>query len=180
MPRKRPIRENETQPKRRAKKGLKQAWRDSIKYLTVEEVHTLLNAATDYRDHLVLNLLYRAGMRVGELTRVQVEDLILAERFIEIPTAHTKTRQGAPSGLPAEGHFLPDRAQVVRDVRDSADGTAHGLDTGRGMRRHGLAEIVVCAAQLLQHLRPGCVVYCADAPALLPVLRGPVAPDPGC
>jgi len=78
----------------RTKKRLKQAWRDSIKYLSVEEVHTLLNAATDYRDHLVLNLLYRTGMRVGELAQVRVEDLKLSERFIEILASYTKTKQG--------------------------------------------------------------------------------------
>ncbi|MBI3963129.1 MAG: site-specific integrase [Deinococcus sp.] len=102
MPRKRPTRENETRPSKRAKKPHKQAWQDSIKYLSVEEVQKLLNAATDYRDHLVLNTLYRTGMRVGELTRVRVEDLKLTERFIAIPAAHTKTRQGRTVTIPPE------------------------------------------------------------------------------
>ena len=62
-----------------------------IKYLKKEQWHRLLESIDNYRDKLIVKLLYSTGMRVGELAKLKVEDIDFHERFIHIPAENTKT-----------------------------------------------------------------------------------------
>ena len=62
-----------------------------VKYLKKEEWLRLLESIDNYRDKLIVKLLYSTGMRVGELSKLKVEDIDFHERFIHIPAENTKT-----------------------------------------------------------------------------------------
>ena len=62
-----------------------------IKYLKKEEWLRLIESVDNYRDKLIVKLLYSTGMRVGELTKLKVEHIDFRERFIHIPAENTKT-----------------------------------------------------------------------------------------
>lgn len=67
---------------------------DSIKYLKKEEWQQLKGSIDNYRDKLIVTLLYSTGMRVGEFTKLEVQDIDFSERFIRIPRENTKTKTG--------------------------------------------------------------------------------------
>ncbi len=58
-----------------------------IKYLKERELRALLMAPENIRDALILRLLYLTGMRIGELTALQIRDIDLDEGTITIQTA---------------------------------------------------------------------------------------------
>lgn len=78
-----------------AKKTPKQQKRNfthTIKYLRREEWEILKASIDNYRDKLILGILYATGMRVGELTKLRIEYIDFSERFIHIPAENTKTK----------------------------------------------------------------------------------------
>ncbi|MBA7495219.1 Tyrosine recombinase XerD [subsurface metagenome] len=62
-----------------------------LKYLKREEWLRLIESVDNYRDKLIVKLLYSTGMRVGELAKLKLEDIDFQERFIHIPAENTKT-----------------------------------------------------------------------------------------
>ena len=76
------------------KKRQKQQRRNNseIKYLKKDEWTRLIETIDNYRDKLIVKLLYSTGMRVGELSKMKVEDIDFTERFIHIPAENTKTK----------------------------------------------------------------------------------------
>ncbi len=62
-----------------------------VKYLKREEWLHLLESVDNYRDKLIVKLLYSTGMRVGELVKLKVGDIDFQERFIHVPAENTKT-----------------------------------------------------------------------------------------
>jgi len=76
------------------KKGPKQQRRnfEGIKYLKNEEWSRLIEVIDNYRDKLIVKLLYSTGMRVGELSKLKLKDIDFTERFIHIPAENTKTK----------------------------------------------------------------------------------------
>jgi len=54
------------------------------KYLKKEEVKKLIESAENLRDKVALELLYTTGMRVGELSRLRVEDIDFEEGVIVV------------------------------------------------------------------------------------------------
>ena len=65
--------------------------KSEIKYLKKQEWLRLIESVDNYRDKLIVKLLYATGMRVGELTKLKVADIDFHERFIHIPAENTKT-----------------------------------------------------------------------------------------
>ena len=76
--------------------------KDSIKYLKREEWEKLRDSIDNYRDKLIISLLYSTGMRVGEFTKLKVEDIDFPERFISVPAENTKTRETRTIFVPRE------------------------------------------------------------------------------
>ena len=62
-----------------------------IKHLKKEQWLRLIKSIDNYRDKLIVKLLYSTGMRVGELAKLKVENIDFHERFIHIPAENTKT-----------------------------------------------------------------------------------------
>jgi integrase/recombinase XerD len=56
--------------------------RDIKGYLTREQVERLLAAATNLRDRLILQLMYRCGRRVSEVLALRKEDILWDEKMI--------------------------------------------------------------------------------------------------
>jgi len=79
----------ETQPKNQA--TMQKRNNREIKYLKKEEWLGLIESIDNYRDKLIVKLLYSTGMRVGELSKLKLEDIDFQERFIHIPAENTKT-----------------------------------------------------------------------------------------
>lgn len=73
-----------------------------IKYLKKEEWDKLRSSIDNYRDKLIISILYSTGMRIGEFTKVKIEDIDFEERFITIPAENTKTKTGRTVWVPQE------------------------------------------------------------------------------
>jgi len=86
----------------------KRNFKDSIKYLKKDEWDKLRVSIDNYRDKLMITLLYSTGMRVGEFTKFRVEDIDFSERFIRIPPENSKTGEGRTIFVPQE---------VLSDIR---------------------------------------------------------------
>ena len=78
----------------------KRNFKDSIKYLKKDEWDKLRGSIDNYRDKLIITLLYATGMRISEFCKLRVEDVDFGERFIRIPPENTKTREGRTIFVP--------------------------------------------------------------------------------
>ena len=81
--------------------GLKKRFEDTIKYLDREEWNKLQKAAqrSSPRDHLITQMLYDSGMRVGELCTTRLEDIDFENRFIRIQSFRSKTKRARTARL---------------------------------------------------------------------------------
>ena len=68
-------------------------FQDSIKYLKKEEWQALKESIDNFRDKVIINLLYSSGIRVAELCLMKIEEVDFANGFIRIPKENTKTKQ---------------------------------------------------------------------------------------
>jgi len=57
------------------------------KYLKEDEIRAVLTKAKNFRDHLILRIIYETGMRVGECAALTVGDIDLQEGEISIQRA---------------------------------------------------------------------------------------------
>lgn len=73
------------------RKQNRRSFKNSIKYLKKEEW-----------DKLIVTLLDATGMRVGEFTKLRVEDIDFEERFISILAENTKTKEARTVYVPRE------------------------------------------------------------------------------
>lgn len=53
-------------------------------YLEIDEVRAMLDEARDPRDHLIVHLLYKTGLRVHELTSLKIEHIDFENRQIMV------------------------------------------------------------------------------------------------
>ena len=86
-----------------------------IKYLKKQEWLCLIESIDNYRDKLIVKLLYSTGMRVGELAKLKVEDIDFHERFIHIPAENTKTNTARTVIVPKE--TLSDISAYLRTLK---------------------------------------------------------------
>jgi len=84
------------------KRNKRPSFKRSIKYLKKEEWDRLRGSIDNYRDKLIISLLYSTGMRVGEFTKLRVEDIDSEERFIRIAPENSKTGEGRTIFVPRE------------------------------------------------------------------------------
>jgi len=80
----------------------KQNFTNTIKYLKRDEWDRLRGSIDNYRDKLIISILYSTGMRIGEFTKLKIEDIDFEERFITIPAENTKTKTGRTVWIPQE------------------------------------------------------------------------------
>ena len=79
-----------------------QSFKNSIKYLKREEWDKLRSSIDNYRDKLIITFLSATGMRIGDFTKLKVQDIDFQERFIRIPAENTKTKEGRTIFVPRE------------------------------------------------------------------------------
>jgi len=79
--------------KKQKRNSLPKIFRDSIKYLTKEEWQTFKENIDNFRDKVIITLLYSSGVRVAELSLMKIEEVDFANGFIRIPKENTKTKQ---------------------------------------------------------------------------------------
>jgi len=96
-----------------------------LKYLKKEEWLRLIESVDNYRDKLIVKLLYSTGMRVGELAKLKVEDIDFQERFIHIPAENTKTNTARTVIVPKD--VLSDISAYLKIARISSGSNKHPL-----------------------------------------------------
>ena len=79
--------------KKQKRNSSQKNFQDSIKYLKKEEWQTLKESIDNFRDKVIINLLYSSGIRVAELCLMKIEEVDFANGFIRIPKENTKTKQ---------------------------------------------------------------------------------------
>lgn len=83
-------------------KKQKRNFTDTIRYLKKEEWDRLRASIDNFRDKLIIQMLYATGMRVGEFTKLRIEDIDFEERFIRIPAQNSKTGTARTVWVPRE------------------------------------------------------------------------------
>lgn len=68
-------------------------FQDNIKYLSKEETKRLLSIIDNIRDKIIIKLMYSTGMRVGEITKIQYDDIDFLDHKINIPAQNTKSKR---------------------------------------------------------------------------------------
>jgi integrase len=63
------------------------------KFLILAEFSALLKAAKDDRERCTLLLLAGAGLRVGEMTQIQAEDIDFQKGYLHIQAANSKSKK---------------------------------------------------------------------------------------
>lgn len=72
-----------------------------IKYLKKDEWLRLRDSIDNFRDMVIVELLYESGCRVGELAKMDIQDIdFSAGGFLYIPAEHTKTKTARTVYLP--------------------------------------------------------------------------------
>jgi site-specific recombinase XerD len=92
-----------------------------------EDIKSLFAAVSSVRDRALLMLLYRTGMRIGELLQVKVDDIILAEQTILLYVG-SKNYEGR------EVYYSSDAEQALKDWLRTRDATKRYLFYGRSDR----------------------------------------------
>ena len=129
----------------------KRNFKDSIKYLKKDEWDKLRGSIDNYRDKLIITLLYATGMRVGEFTKLKVEDIDFEERFIRIPPENSKTGEGRTIFVPRE--VLSDIIAYLK-VEKKKNGRLFDLTTRRVQQilsKHSKIAGVKASPHTLRH-----------------------------
>jgi integrase/recombinase XerD len=92
------------------------------KLISVEDASRLVNSILDTRDKCIVVLLLKTGMRVGELTSLDIEDIDLAKG--EVTLKHKKKRTNRVLFVDNEATAILQRWLAARRTRKSADSKA--------------------------------------------------------
>ncbi len=122
--------------------------RKSVDFLTVEEVDRLLTSPDEspkgVRDRALLELMYAAGLRAGEIITIKVRDLNLKIGFVSVTQENGKTRI-IPVGKPARA-ALSAYLDGVRDSyitdKEEDDGILFVNYRGESLTRQGVWKIL--------------------------------------
>lgn len=79
--------------KKQKRNSSQKNFQDSIKYLKKEEWQALKESIDNFRDKVIINLLYSSGIRVAELCLMKIEEVDFGNGFIRIPKENTKTKE---------------------------------------------------------------------------------------
>lgn len=64
-----------------------------ITYLSIKEIHKLLNSVSSKRDRLLIKILFETGCTVNELIQIKVKDVDSKKRTISFPASSTKSKR---------------------------------------------------------------------------------------
>lgn len=88
--------------KKQKRNSSPKTFRDSIKYLTKEEWQTLKTTIDNFRDKVLINLLYSSGAGVAEVSLMKIDHVDFANGFIRIPKENTKTKESRTARIGEE------------------------------------------------------------------------------
>jgi len=71
-----------------------------IKYLKKEEWEKLRDSIDSFRDMVLIELLYESGCRIGEVAKMDIQDIDFQAGFIHIPAENSKTKIGGSIFIP--------------------------------------------------------------------------------
>jgi len=94
------------------------------KAIPFEDIERIFNAVTNIRNRALLMLLYRTGMRIGELLEVKLEDIVLPDQKILIYVG-SKNYEGR------EVYYSSDAEQALKHWLRTRDKTKRYLFYGR-------------------------------------------------
>lgn len=122
--------------------------RKSVDYLTIKEVETLLDlpdrTTKGIRDRAILELLYATGIRVTELTEMNLSEVNLRIGFITCTGEHGKARivpLGRPSKAALEAYIYDARIRLIHN--EASTETALFVNyAGQRMTRQGLWKLI--------------------------------------
>ena len=83
------------------KSGQYDRFGETIRYMTIEELHQFFSVIDNYYHKLMMRVIYELGCRVGEFVRIQLKHLSFSRCSIFFPAENTKTRNRRTSHLPA-------------------------------------------------------------------------------
>lgn len=128
------------------------------RYAIEELLDGFPDTAAGRRDRAAVELLYAAGLRIGELVALDLGDLRLGQRVVRVRGKGRKERL-VPFGRPAAQAieaYLPDRARWRRSVIDEDDplfvNQRGGRISDRSIRRQ--LDVAVRRTADLNHLHP--------------------------
>jgi len=122
--------------------------RKSVEYLTLQEIEKLLSLPDEtvkgIRDRAMLELLYATGIRVTELTEMNLSDVNLRIGFITCSGEHGKARiipLGRPAKAALENYLGSARSRLIHN--ESSEENALFVNyAGERMTRQGLWKII--------------------------------------
>jgi integrase/recombinase XerC len=128
------------------------------RYVIEELLEGFPDSAAGRRDRAVVELLYAAGLRVGELVALDLGDVQIGQRMVRVRGKGRKERL-VPFGRPAAQAieaYLPERARWRRGVADEGDplfvNQRGGRLSDRSIRRQ--LDHAVSRSADLNHLHP--------------------------
>jgi integrase/recombinase XerD len=110
------------------------------KLISVEDASKLVNSVLDTRDRCVLVLLFKTGMRVGELTRLDVNDINLDKGTIHLK--QTAKRSNRVLYLDNEAIAALSRWLASRKNRQGSDSTALFISKSGGRMTKRSIELI--------------------------------------
>ena len=69
------------------------SFKNNIKYLKKEEYRKLKENIDDFRDKVIISLLYSTGCRVSEISKMKIQHIDFENALIIIPAENTKTKE---------------------------------------------------------------------------------------
>lgn len=82
----------ENKQKQQIGKGAQKTFKNTIKYLKKEEYRKLKENIDDFRDKIIITLLYSSGCRVSEVAKMKIDHIDFEAGFVHIPAENTKTK----------------------------------------------------------------------------------------
>lgn len=122
-----------------------------IKYLKKEEWLKLLDSIDNFRDMVIIEVLYETGCRVGEVAKMNIEDIDFEERFVRIPAENTKTKVGRTVYIP---HGVLSKVKAYLIMTRRKKGSLFKLTKRRLQQliaKYSEISGVACSAHTLRH-----------------------------
>ncbi|MQY58313.1 MAG: tyrosine-type recombinase/integrase [Clostridia bacterium] len=122
-----------------------------IKYLKKGEWKKLLDCVDKFRDMVIIELLYETGCRVGELAKMDIQDINFEAGFIRILAENTKTKVGRTVYIP-KGILSKVKAYLVMTRKKK--GLLFGLTKRRIqqlVKKYSDISGIACSAHTLRH-----------------------------
>ena len=127
---------------------------ETRKLISVEDASKLVNSILDTRDRCILVLLFKTGMRVGELTSLDVDDIDLDKGQVTLKLK--KKRTNRVLFLDNEAIAILERWLVARKNRKGAESEALFLSkVGTRIKKRSIEDAIAKHAERLGLHKPG-------------------------